>query len=529
MSVNSSGSDVALLHTNELRVTKTGSGGSTTHEKWESRWDGGQWQLLFEFDVPSGGSETTSASTTMYLWLNNPPPPGTYRSRRSYYVNGSKQGATVEEGVYEVRGLVAANIGAECPFDPEEAPGTLIADIYALPGSADSYLFSGWSPTGSIAWEFSELENVSGTTSVGTPDSDGKVASIAAAWNGKNAQGETNLGLQQLLLSAIANNSGGGNSYTANLGFTFLYHRKCPCSPETGEVGLTIPVPIGGSYLLGMIYLTYQSFNTCRTPNSFGYGWSSYGSAVVSQTLSGLIYRDEGGRVEKWVEDNGVYTAIRPDNYTQVESLGNPGAPFLLTFKDQTTREFNASGKLTEETDRNGNTTTYTYTMDGDLESISDGRGGLLTYDYGSRTDGQPISIRSGDPQTGRLVQFTYSGSRLASITNPAGEVIEFEYDGDGRLKKMTEVRPDQGDRVIEHTYDEFSGRRRYSEYYGLWREEYWALPWSQYLFLNDSEIVVGPIPEEGKHLLDGRGTYYSWDDLGRTRSIERNRIGLIF
>lgn len=484
-------------------------------------WKGG-FQTVASSNVPFGSVTMTIFLITrdQYNGFYSIPRPGNYDLTIRHYPDGVEAFADAV-GTAQIRALVAENIRLDCPFDPLEGPGQVSFDVLAYP--------DGWFPQSGIDWKFREQ---TGTEALSTPVSVGngwRVAQISTEWDGKY-EGEPIVGLADLYVSLLADVDGPGNTFNFENGLGVLFHRKCGCAPETGEVSFTVPIPLGGSSLSGGLSLTYKSFYACRGPNSFGYGWTSYGSALLTEVpLTGdLIYRDEGGRVMKWLEDNGVYTPVRPDNYTQVQSLGNPGAPYRLIFRDQTTREFNSSGKLTQETDRNGNTTTYTYTTGGDLETISDGRGGLLTYDYGARIDGQPVSIRSGDPQTGRLVQFGYNGSSLASITNPAGEVVEFEYGAGGRLVKQTEVRPTQGDRVIEHTYDELSGRRRYSDFYDLWREEYWALPWSEYASLNDSEIIVGPIPDQG-HLVDGRGFYYFWDSLGRTLGIERNRIGLIF
>lgn len=441
------------------------------------------------------------------------PIPGDFEISIRHYPNGTEAGAD-SVGTATIRGLFIENLELECPFDPLEGPGQVNFDVVAYPND--------WFPTSAISWKVWE-ETGSAPLIPGAPGANGLVAQVSAEWDGKS-EGEYLIGLVDLDTSIIADVSGPGNTYDFGNDDGVLHHRKCPCSPETGEVSFSIPITIGGSSL-GTVNLTYQGFNACRAPNSFGYGWTSNGSALLTEDASGdLIYRDEGGRVKRWTEDNGVYTAVRTDNYAQVESLGNPGAPYRVTFKNRTTREFNANGKLTQETDRNGNTTTYTYTTGGDLETISDGRGGLLTYNYGSRLDGQPVSIRSGPVSSGRLVQFSYNGNRLESITNPAGEVIEFEYDADGRLSKQTEVRPNQGDRVIEHVYHAPTGRKRYSDFYGVWREQYDAPPWSYFAIPTESEVVVGPIPENDDPI-DGRGVLYQWDNLGRIQTVENNRI----
>jgi len=446
------------------------------------------------------------------------PIPGDYELRIRHYPGGVEAGVDTV-GTATIRGLFVENLELRCPFDPLEGPGIVNFDVVAYPND--------WAPTGPIFWKiWDDTGNADLLTEA--PEPNGRVAQVSAEWSG-TFEGEPLVGLIGLNTSITVEVIGPGNTYDYNNDRGVLHHRKCPCAPETGEVSFTIPIPIGGSSL--SLQLIYQGFNACRGPSSFGYGWSSKGSALLTETPSGdLVYRDEGGRVKRWTENNGVYTPVRPDTYAQVESLGNPGAPYRVVFKDRSIREFNTEGKLSQETDRNGNTITYTYTVGGDLETISDGRGGVLTYDYGTRTDGQPISIRSGPISSPRLVQFAYDNDdRLISVTNPAGEVMEFEYNARGRLSQQTEVRPVEGDRVIEHTYDDPTGRKRYSDYYGLWRESFAALPWSFYGSDNDSETIISPIPTSGGGSADGRGVYYAWDHLGRIYTIERNRIGLIF
>lgn len=514
-SVDSNGNDIETVYTRQLLVKKMGSGGTTTHEVWQNKWDNGAWVTQLEFDVPSEQSETTVINVNNYIWLDTGPPPGTYRSYQTYFINNAQQGPAVEEGVFEVRGLALANIGAECPFDPEEGPGALTADVYALPGSDDSYLFQGWAPTSSISWEFVGLD-VFGTASVGSPSGDGKVASIAASWSGAPT-----MGINSLALHAIAGTSGGGNAYAAGVGFALLFHRRCPAAKAMGEASTTESIPMGSPCPLS---LGYRSFDACRQPSSMGFGWSSLGSASLTEDLSGgLIYRDESGQTLRWTEDNGAYIPTRPDNYVEMESLGNPGPPFQLTFRNQSTRKFGADGKLLEESDRNGNTTTYTYSS-GLLQTISDGRGGLLTYDYGTRTDGQPVSVRFGPPQTGRLVQFGYdTEDRLSQITDPAGDITEFEYDDSGRLARKTKVRPTRGNLVIEYFYDEL-GRLSETNYYDEWLERYTAYPPERYFGMTPNESHIGQLPlDNGIPGNDGRSLSYFWDDLGRTTGIFQN------
>src|SRR5262249_23054060 len=83
----------------------------------------------------------------------------------------------------------------------------------------------------------------------------------------------------------------------------------------------------------------------------------------------------------------------------------------------------------TSSVDRDGNTTTYTYSG-GNLVAVADTYGRTLSFTYTS---------------------FSSSNKKLASVTDPAGRVTTFTYDATGR--KLTSVTDPTG-KTTQYTYN---------------------------------------------------------------------------
>ena len=107
---------------------------------------------------------------------------------------------------------------------------------------------------------------------------------------------------------------------------------------------------------------------------------------------------------------------------------------------------FDSNGALTSIVDRNGNTTTLTYTGSL-LTRITDAVGRSLNIQY----SGTQIS-RITDP-LGRVWQYAYNStlSQLSSVTDPSGGVTRYDYGTRGALIAVTDPR---GNKLKQITYD---------------------------------------------------------------------------
>jgi RHS repeat-associated protein len=166
----------------------------------------------------------------------------------------------------------------------------------------------------------------------------------------------------------------------------------------------------------------------------FGYGWNGPYSArlvVNSKAETATVHQGNGSAVVFKLKSK-VYT---PEAWVQATLVEEAGPVYVFTLPDQTKLEFNSSGQLTKETDRNGNAITLSYNGEKQLEKATDAAGRELKFKY---TEGQVTGVE--DPM-GHVVEYTYSGKNLASVKLP-GEAKarwQFEYNGSHQLTKLTE------------------------------------------------------------------------------------------
>lgn len=107
---------------------------------------------------------------------------------------------------------------------------------------------------------------------------------------------------------------------------------------------------------------------------------------------------------------------------------------------------FNASGRLTALVDRNGNTTTLTYTG-ANLTQVTDAVGRSLTLEYSAGR-----IIKATDP-TGRVWEYDYgSVGALTRVTDPLGQETRYQYTSVGA--RLTSVTDRRGNVVKRITYD---------------------------------------------------------------------------
>jgi RHS repeat-associated protein len=222
-----------------------------------------------------------------------------------------------------------------------------------------------------------------------------------------------------------------------------------------------------GGIEFSLIYTTDKAA-TCISGNAcpFGEGWTSdwdirltgslapggAGRLVMPDTATGRLYSSSG------TDSSG---AARFTSTATTSGLGGSlvlgGANNVNQYRDSngTVLNFNSSGRLVSKVDRNGNTTTLTYS-NGNLTQITDPVGRSLTFTYNgnnqvtSMTDplgrtwhysqggtlGQLLSIT--DP-AGNVTTFTYTGARIASVVDPRGNTVKkITYDSNGRVTTET-------------------------------------------------------------------------------------------
>jgi RHS repeat-associated protein len=187
-----------------------------------------------------------------------------------------------------------------------------------------------------------------------------------------------------------------------------------------------------------------------------GYGWThSYNIFLFSQL--GAVFRyDADGRVTRYKLGPGG-TFIAASGY--FETLTQSGTTFTLTQKDQTQYTFIAIPgtpflvggpvyQLTSIVDRNGNTTTLSYSA-GNLMSVTDTYGRAITFGYNSQNHVSSIT----DPAA-RVTTFQYdsTGHLVTKITDPNGKSIQYTYN---TLYQPTS-KIDKAGRTFRYSYSNF-------------------------------------------------------------------------
>ncbi|MBT9581904.1 RHS repeat protein [bacterium] len=376
---------------------------------------------------------------------------------------------------FTMRVLAIKNIRAEKPkFDPKsEMNFTLIkGDVVALP--------MGWQPTGDIQAQIaiSAFTNIdpltnkpvpfislpTGLMQFGTIGPNGEIADFESSWDGtvpgqdEPAEGAFRVEAAVIGVTAVA---GTAKSMLRELVVNAI---GCACKCDKTAAGgskmsMAVPgmpdSPVGPSFNLNLDYCTASSN---KEPGSMGFGWQGKSSCRVFEPAGqsgALVYKSESGNCLRWNLVGSDYVPAFADNYVEIVKNGSEPI-YVVTFENQSVREFNADGRLVRELDRNGQAMTYNVDpTSGDLLAMTDATGQTIYFDYDGRTDGQPRYIRALDATTGREVELQYDANdRLEYLIQPGDgttETTQFVYNAEGMLETI--ILP-SGLRAVTYGYD---------------------------------------------------------------------------
>jgi RHS repeat-associated protein len=218
-----------------------------------------------------------------------------------------------------------------------------------------------------------------------------------------------------------------------------------PVDCATGDLSESqTDLMVGGRGPKLEVSLTYNSLvavaeSEKSEPGAFGYGWTGPYTASVtfaSGTEIATVHQNNGSTAVFFLS-GGKYT---PEAWIESKFVTS-GSDYIFTTPQQTQLEFNSSGQLIKETDRNGNAITMTYNGSKQLEKIKDEAGRELTFTYSS---GLVESVK--DPM-GRTVKYTHASGNLTGVTLPGEsgkERWKFEYNGSHEMTSMTDGRSEK-------------------------------------------------------------------------------------
>lgn len=253
------------------------------------------------------------------------------------------------------------------------------------------------------------------------------------------------------------------------------------CKPQPGQCTLCPdrPTPVDLSAGLKIEKSTDISFGGARggleltrihTSNlagtcdscPFGRGWT-HNYAI---RLSGPFTEGGAGRII-WPEESAgrlfSFAQRDPDGTLVFNTTATPhqlgdvirkltNGTFEYRYKSGDVMRFDSSGRLTAMVDRNGNTTTLSYTGN-NLTQVADPVGRSITLQYSGST-----IIRVTDTLN-RVWQYAHGSlNRLLTVTDPLNQTMSYSYDTFSRIASITDKR---GNLVKQITYD---GNGRVSE-----------------------------------------------------------------
>lgn len=219
-----------------------------------------------------------------------------------------------------------------------------------------------------------------------------------------------------------------------------------PVNTRTGnfthqEVDITIPTR-------GLPLTFERSYNSRDLASGpLGRGWThNYSMRLITATVGvsqiATLVAPHGARLRFTQNGNGSFSAgpgVRASLIRQADGH------YTVTRGDQAIYTFDAAGRLVSLADKNGNTTTLSYTANR-LTAITapDGRALQLAY------DGQGRLSQLTDPIS-RTVSYTYTtAGRSATVIDRGGGQTTYGYNPDGYLATLT----DPTHHTVTNTYD---------------------------------------------------------------------------
>lgn len=272
------------------------------------------------------------------------------------------------------------------------------------------------------------------------------------------------------------------------------------------------------------------------TFSALGSGWTVSGLDKIVAGSGGVIL-DEGGGIGEWFSGSfgaggGTYTSPAGDFSTLVL---NSNGTYTRTLTDGTVENFTSGGLETTNVDRNGLTTTFSYSGNL-LSTITDPFGGLTTFTYSSG------ALQSIEDPADRLATFTMSSGELTAVEYPDTSTWDYGYTS-GQLTSVTEPSSTgEPTKITTITYDS-AGRvgtitraDSTTEEFSAAPEQGWtgssssSSPATPTLLAQVGSTYTDPLGNVTTSAPDWRGmglTNQTVDPLGDVTTVDRNANGL--
>jgi RHS repeat-associated protein len=216
---------------------------------------------------------------------------------------------------------------------------------------------------------------------------------------------------------------------------------KCSCGDPvdnaTGdESEEQTDIKLGGRGPGLRVVRSYNSLAAAKAESAgpWGFGWAGpYDASLeVNSKENTATVHQENGSAAVFYKSGETYTQ---GGWTEARLVKETSGNYVYTLPTQSKLEFNGSGQLVKETERDGNSNTLAY-KEGKLEKVEDGDKRTLTFKY----NGEGLVESVTDPME-HVVSYTYHEKQLASVTIESKVRWEFEYGSSHLLTKVIDGR----------------------------------------------------------------------------------------
>lgn len=194
---------------------------------------------------------------------------------------------------------------------------------------------------------------------------------------------------------------------------------------------------------------------------SFKVHWRSNFDRTVFVSSGGndAFVRRHTGKTLNFTKSGSDWVIVAEHDDARV-TLEESGTDYIVTLRDQSVETYDSAGKLTEIVAANGYTQTLTYTS-GQLTGVTDSYDRTISFTYEAVGD-RLATVTDPD---GQVYKFGYgSGGQLTSVTYPDARVVTYHYDNTDYSYALTGITDESGTRISTWTYD-LSGRATSSKH----------------------------------------------------------------
>ncbi len=292
---------------------------------------------------------------------------------------------------------------------------------------------------------------------------------------------------------------------------------------------------------------TYNSMN--KEEGSFGIGWDfNIDVSKIVMPAEGYyqVVLPDGSNTTFKDADNGGYECLNAHSKMEKDGDG-----YIITNAAQSKYHFTAKGELDWVKDAEGNILTIS-AMRNNQRIVTDSTGRTYKINYNGNKEHLRV-IKIEDTSAGRTVIYRYNGDfQLVSAASVSGGTEKYEYDGNGRLCKITNCYDEMTDQIVyndngsvnwltnsaglkqEYTYDKGFKQTGLKEYDGDKLVKTFKYDYDEkYAVKTNTVTTDGQTYEVDKityNMVDGENKYdemsESVDIMGSTTKYERDENG---